>query len=248
MAHTDGADRAGETGRPAEDVAEAVAAASDLDPGPGEEADDRHPLSVLLGGPWGAIESMAPTVLFVLAYFASGNNLAVAVGVALGIALILAGIKIARREKPVRVLSGLLGVAIAALFAAYQDDPLGFFQIRVLANILSALAFAVSILVKRPLMGVIIGPVMGTGMRWRQDPDLLKAYSRVTWLWAILSLVRAAIQIPLIQAGQLAWLGATPFLFYGLVALTIAASWWVIRKTLPAGHPGIRQPQVPAPA
>jgi intracellular septation protein A len=210
--------------------------------------DDRHPLRVLLGGPWGAVESMAPTVLFVLAYFGSGNNLAVAVGVALGVAVVLAGIKIARHEKPVRVLSGLLGVAIAALFAAYQDDPLGFFQIRVLANIVSALAFAGSIVVRRPLMGLIIGPIMGTGMRWRQDPDLMRAYSRVTWLWAILSLVRAAIQIPLIQANQLAWLGATPFLFYGLVALTIAASWWVIRMTLPPGHPGIRHPRYPAPA
>ncbi|TEX46135.1 MAG: hypothetical protein B7C55_14415 [Actinomycetales bacterium mxb001] len=210
----------------------------------GDNVDVRHPLNVLLGGPWGAVESMAPTVLFVLAYFASGSNLTVAVVVALGVAVVLAGIKIARREKPIRVLSGLVGVAIAALFAAYQDDPLGFFQIRVLANILSALVFAGSILIKRPLMGVIIGPVMGTGMRWRQDPDLLKAYSRVTWLWAILSLVRAAIQVPLIQAGQLAWLGATPFLFYGLVALTIAASWWVIKKTLPPGHPGIRHPQV----
>ncbi len=216
------------------------------DGAPAEPIDDRHPLRVLLGGPWGAVESLAPTVLFVLAYFASGNSLAVAVGVALGVAVILAGIKIARREKPIRVLTGLLGVAVAALFAAYQDDPLGFFQIRVLANILSAAAFAGSILIRRPLMGVIIGPLMGTGMRWRQDPDLLRAYSRVTWLWAILSLVRAAIQIPLIESGQLAWLGATPFLFYGLVAITIAASWWVIRKTLPPGHPGIRHPQVPA--
>ncbi len=216
------------------------------DGAPAEPIDDRHPLRVLLGGPWGAVESMAPTVLFVLAYFASGNSLAVAVGVALGVAVILAGVKIARREKPIRVLAGLLGVAVAALFAAYQDDPLGFFQIRVLANILSAVAFAGSILIRRPLMGVIIGPLMGTGMRWRQDPDLLKAYSRVTWLWAILSLVRAAIQIPLIESGQLAWLGATPFLFYGLVAITIAASWWVIRKTLPPSHPGIRHPQVRA--
>lgn len=215
---------------------------------PTPEIDDRHPLRVLLGGPWGAVESMAPTVLFVLAYFASGNSLAVAVGVALGVAVVLAGVKLVRHEKPVRVLSGLLGVAVAALFAAYQDDPMGFFEIRVLANILSALAFAGSILIKRPLMGVIIGPIMGTGMRWRQDPDLLKAYSRVTWLWAILSLVRAAIQIPLIQAGQLAWLGATPFLFYGLVGITIAASWWVIKRTLPPGHPGIRQPQIPASA
>jgi len=186
---------------------------------------------------------MAPTVLFVLGYFASGNNLLVAVGISLAVALVLAIAKMVRGEKPVRVITGLLGVAIAALFAAYQDDPLGFFQIRVLANILSALAFAISILIRRPLMGVIIGPLMGTGMRWRKDPDLLRAYSRVTWLWVILSLVRAAIQIPLIQNNQLAWLGATPFLFYGLVAITVAASWWVIRRTLPADHPGIRHPR-----
>jgi len=216
---------------------------SDLNP----RADDmeRHPLSVLLGGPWGAVESMAPTVLFVLGYFASGNNLLIAVVLSLGVALVLAIAKVVRGEKAVRVITGLLGVAVAALFAAYQDDPLGFFQIRVLANILSALAFALSILIKRPLMGVIIGPIMGTGMRWRKDPDLLRAYSRVTWLWVILSLVRAAIQIPLIQNNQLAWLGATPFLFYGLVALTIAASWWVIRRTLPSDHPGIRHARIP---
>ena len=228
---------------PGQTEAEVVEEIQGITPDP-EGDPERHPVSMLLGGPWGAIESMAPTVLFVLGYFASGNNLVVAVAVSLAVALALAVAKVVRGEKPVRVVTGLLGVAIAALFAAYQDDPLGFFQIRVLANILSALAFAISILIRRPLMGVIIGPLMGTGMRWRKDPDLLRAYSRVTWLWVILSLVRAAIQVPLIQTNQLAWLGATPFLFYGLVALTVAASWWVIRRTLPADHPGIRHPQV----
>ena len=208
-------------------------------------ADDRHPLSVLLGGPWGAVESMAPTVLFVLAYFASGGNLVVAVVVALGVAAALAILKVVRGERPIRVLAGLLGGAVAALWAAYSDDPLGFFQVRVLANILSAIAFAVSIFIRRPLLGVIVGPLLGTGMRWRKDPDLLRAYSRVTWLWVLLSLVRAAIQVPLIATGQLAWLGATPFLFYGLVALTVAASWWVLRRSLPPGHPGVRHPRIP---
>lgn len=209
--------------------------------------DDRHPLSALMGGPWGFVESMGPTVLFVLAYFASGNNLAVAVGVALGVAMLLALLKVRRGERPIRVVSSLLGVAIAALWAAYSDDPLGFFQVRVLANILSALAFAVSIFVRRPLIGIIVGPLLGTGMRWRQDPDLLRGYSRATWLWVILSLIRAAIQVPLIAAGQLAWLGATPFLFYGLVALTVAGSWWVMKRTLPSDHPGIRHPQLSEP-
>lgn len=212
----------------------------------GREDDDRHPLSILLGGPWGLVESLAPTVLFVAAYLLSGNDLGIAVGVALGVALVLALIKMRRGEKPVRVLAGLLGVAAAALFAWYRGSPEGFFEIRILANILSALAFAISIVIRRPLLGVIVGPLLGTGMRWRKDPDLLRAYSRATWLWVALNLVRGAIQVPLVVAGNLVALGATPFLFYGLVALTIAGSWWVIQRTLPADHPGIRHPRVPA--
>ncbi|MFY9331412.1 MAG: DUF3159 domain-containing protein [Candidatus Nanopelagicales bacterium] len=209
--------------------------------------DDRHPLSILMGGPWGAVESMAPTVLFVVAYFVAGNNLGIAVAAALGAAAILALIKVRRGERPIRVLAGLLGVAVAALWAAYSDDPLGFFQVRVLANLLSAAAFAISIFVRRPLIGIIVGPLLGTGMQWRQDPDLIRGYSRATWLWVVLSLARAAIQIPLIQNNQLAWLGATPFLFYGLVALTVAGSWWVMKRTLPTDHPGIRHPRASAP-
>lgn len=196
-----------------------------------------------MGGPWGAVESMAPTVLFVLAYFGSGNNLAIAVGAALGAAAVLALIKMRRGERPIRVLTGLLGVAVAALWAAYSDDPIGFFQVRVLANLLSAAAFAISIMIRRPLIGVIVGPLLGTGMKWRGDPDLLRGYARATWLWVVLSLARAGIQIPLIQNNELAWLGATPFLFYGLVAITVAGSWWVMQRTLPPGHPGIRHPR-----
>lgn len=198
-----------------------------------------------MGGPWGFVESMGPTVLFVLSYFASGSNLAVAVAVALGAALLLAVLKMIRGERPIRVATGLLGVAVAALWAAYSNDPLGFFQVRVLANILSAAAFAISIAIRRPLIGVIVGPMLGTGMRWRSDPDLLRGYSRATWLWVILSLVRAGIQVPLIANDQLGWLGATPFLFYGLVALTVAGSWWVMKRTLPDDHPGIRHPRIP---
>lgn len=230
--------------RAAEHIGDATAELADLE---GDAAvDDRHPLAVLLGGPWGAVESMAPTVLFVAAYLVSGRDLGIAVIVALVVAGLLAVARLVRKEKPVRVLSGLIGVGAAALFAAYMGRPEAFFEVRVLANIVSAAIFAISIFIKRPLMGVIMGPVLGTGMRWRKDPDLVKAYSRVTWLWVALSLVRAAIQVPLILAGQIVLLGATPFLFYGLVAITIVLSWRVLTKTLPPGHPGVRHPRAPA--
>jgi hypothetical protein len=204
----------------------------------------RHPLSALIGGPRGAIEGMAPPIVFVLAYALSGSQLAWAIGAALVIALLLASWRLLRGERPVRVVGALLVVALGALVAAYTGNAVAYFWPLVLANVVSALAFAVSILVRWPLLGVIVGPIAGTRMRWRSDPDLLRAYSRASWLWVGLNLIRAAVQVPLIEGENLWALAAVRPVFYLLVLGTIWLSWVVIKRSLPAGHPGIRTVRV----
>lgn len=199
-----------------------------------------------MGGWYGALESAAPPILFVLSYLLSGQNLTVAVIIGIGVGVILAGVRLYRRERPGRVLGALLIVVLGAMFAAYSGNPAYYFWPRVLANLLSALAFAISIVVRWPLLGVIVGPMLGTKMRWRKDPVLMRAYSRATWPWVLLSLVRAAIQIPLILNDALVGLAIVTALFYFLVALTVAASWWIIKRSIPADHPGLRNPEIAA--
>ena len=82
-------------------------------------------------------------------------------------------------------------------------------------------------------------------MRWRQDPDLMRAYSRASWLWVLLNVVRAVAQVPLIRGEDLWALAAIRPIFYLLVILTILGSWAIIKRTLPPGHPGIRHPRIP---
>jgi hypothetical protein len=187
---------------------------------------------------------MAPPIVFVLAYALSGSQLAWAIGAALVIALLLASWRLLRGERPVRVVGALLVVALGALVAAYTGNAVAYFWPLVLANVVSALAFAVSILVRWPLLGVIVGPIAGTRMRWRSDPDLLRAYSRASWLWVGLNLIRAAVQVPLIEGENLWALAAVRPVFYLLVLGTIWLSWVVIKRSLPAGHPGIRTVRV----
>lgn len=207
-----------------------------------------HPLQALLGGPRGAIEGSLPPIVFVLTYLISGEQLGIGVAAALITGAVLAVLRLIRKERPVRVVGALLVVVVAAAFAYYTGSAVDYFWPLVLANIASALAFALSILIRWPLLGVIVGPLLGTGMTWRKDPDLLRAYSRATWIWVLLNVVRAAVQIPLIVGNDLLALAAIRIVFYALVIATIAASWAVIKRTLPDGHPGIRRPRIPSQA
>ena len=209
-------------------------------------APEGHPLAALIGGPRGAFESMLPPVAFVVVYLSTNSNLTAAVATALTIGLVLAALRLRRGERPIRVTGALLVVVLAAMLAYYTGSAAAYFWPLVLANIASALAFAFSILIKWPLLGVIVGPIMGTGMRWRQDPDLLRAYSRASWIWVLLNVVRAAVQIPLIQGEELWALAAVRPLFYLMVIGVVLWSWVIIKKALPPDHPGIRSPRIPA--
>lgn len=206
-------------------------------------APDRNPLHVLIGGPRGALESVLPPLMFV-ATFEVTSSIGWAVAIALVIAVVFAIWRIAEGKRPTRALSALLIVAISAYVAVKTDSAVAFFWPRVLVNLISALAFAVSILVRWPLLGVIVGPIVGTRMRWRRDPELLRAYARASWLWVALCLIRAAVLVPLIEQ-QLVWgLAVTGAIFYVLVIITVLLSWVVIRRTLPADHQGIRHPVI----
>ena len=202
----------------------------------------KHPLASLIGGPRGALESILPPLAFV-ATFTATNSIGWAVSVALILAVLFAVWRIAEGKRPTRAVSALLIVALSAYVAVKMDSAVAFFWPRVLVNLISAAAFAVSILVRWPLLGVIVGPILGTRMRWRKDPVLVRAYGRASWLWVALCLVRAAVLVPLIEQRIMWGLALTGAIFYGLVILTVLGSWAIIRSSIPATHPGVRHPQ-----
>jgi len=106
----------------------------------------------------------------------------------------------------------------------------------------------VSIIVRWPLLGLVVGTALGQRARWRRDPDLLRGYGRASWVWVGQYVLRLAVFIPLYLAGAIYALGvARVALTWPLVVACIALSWPVLRRALPAGHPGLRQPRVPNP-
>ncbi len=209
------------------------------------EASQSNPLHDLLGGRRGALESALPSVVFVVVYLLSGPELGLALVAALLTAALLAAARLVRHETPVRVVGGLAGVAIAAVVAARTGNAVDYFLPSLLANLASALIWAASILARWPLLGVIIGFAIGQKTAWRQDPDLLRAYGRASWIWAGSFLVRAAVNTPLYLTDNVLGLGISRVVLgWPFVLLVIAASWWMIRRSLPPDHPGIMHPRV----
>ena len=199
-------------------------------------------LAEVLGGRGGALDASAAPIAFVAGFGiadAAGNPSALlwGGGSALGAGLVVGAARLARGKRPA-----------AVLVALYTGRAVDFFLLQIVSNAVSALAWAVSIIVRWPLLGVVVGTALGQRTRWRRDPDLLRGYGRASWVWVGQYVLRLAAFIPLYLAGAIYALGvARVALTWPLVVACIALSWPVLRRALPAGHPGLRQPRVPNP-
>ncbi|GAA5122353.1 DUF3159 domain-containing protein [Pseudonocardia adelaidensis] len=215
----------------------------------GSRKDAAEPgLAEVLGGRGAAVDATVPVIAFVIAFTvadASGwaSPVAWAGGAAVLVGAVVAVIRLVRGGRPRAVLFGLLGVAVAALVALYTGRAVDFFLVQIVSNAASALVWAVSIVVRWPLLGLVVGTALGQRTRWRRDPALLRGYQRASWVWVGQYLVRLAVFLPLYAANAVVALGiARTVLTWPLVALCVALSWPVLRSALPDGHGGLRHP------
>ena len=110
-------------------------------------------------------------------------------------------------ERPRAAAVGLLIAVVATLIALYTGRAEDFFLPRIVANAGSLAAWLVSIAIRWPLLGVLLGPLGGEGMAWRRDPEQVRLYSRASWIWVGVFTLRLAVQLPLYLAGALLALG-----------------------------------------
>lgn len=205
----------------------------------------RVDVAAAIGGRRGLVESIVPSLVFVLT-FTITQELAWSVWGAIGVAVALAVVRVVQRQSLQQALGGLVGVAIAAFFAARSGQAVDFYLPSLLKNIGYAAAYLVSILVRWPLLGILVGPLTGEGMAWRRDPARLRAYSQASWAWVAMFLLRVAVQYPLYQAQALGALGfASVVLGLPLFGLTIYVSWVILRRVPPATAAGTRPAGAP---
>lgn len=161
-------------------------------------------LARAIGGWRGLFDSGVPAAVFVTVYLASGSNLGLALWLALGAGVLVTVWRLIRRESLQQVLAGFVGVGVSAFVASRTGRAEDFFLPGILINLAYGTAFLISILIRWPLLGVVIGFLTGEGLRWRDDATLRRAYAAASWLWVGVFGLRLVVQVPLYLA---AWVG-----------------------------------------
>jgi hypothetical protein len=166
----------------------------------------RYELGRTLGGPRGMVEAALPFVGFTVAWVAS-RALYPALGVAVGVALVLAVVRLAQRSSLKYVAQAVIPTAIAALIATRTGRAEDVFLPGILYNGALAVVSLLTVAIRRPLVGFVIGAALEDPTGWIRDRSLVRMSTRLTLVLAVPYVLRFVVQLPLFLAGQVVWLG-----------------------------------------
>ncbi len=156
---------------------------------------DQKPTPTLLdqlGGPLGMVYTTVPVVAFVTAvpFF----PLPTAIGIAVAVALGVTGLRLLRGERLRTAVGGLFGVAAAGGVAAWTGSANDFFLIGIWAALAGAVVMLASLLVRRPLTGVVWNAVHGGKHAWREDRPTLHAHDLATFAATLVFAARFVVK------------------------------------------------------
>ena len=202
-------------------------------PAPRNPPQSASALLGLLGGPSGMLDSSIPGALFVAVYV-STRNLTTPLWIATGAAVVILAYRLIKRDTLRHAVGGFVGVAIAAALALLTGRPENYFVPTLAINAGYALVSAVSLAVRWPLAGLVLGAVFGEGTAWRQDTARRRAYTAATVLWFGMFALRIAVLLPLWLADMLVPLGIGRIVLgYPLYALVVWLTWLIVSRTRP---------------
>jgi hypothetical protein len=200
-----------------------------------------------LGGWTGTVIAAIPTVVFVIVNALSGLRAAIIAAVAS--ALLLTAYRLVRRQSIQQALSGLFGVAIAALIAHHTGQARGYFLYGIWTSFAYAAVFVVTLVVRKPVVGLIwefldpsppdvpppdgaaAAPATVPATPWYRRRPLLRAYDLATALAALIFLARGLVQLALYHRNDTGWLAVARIAMgYPLTIAAVGFGFWAVNR------------------
>ena len=182
------------------------------------------------GGKKGLIDSGIPSIIFLLT-FNIRKDLQEALIASIAISAILTIIRLAMRDTVQHAISGFIGILICAWFANRTGNPSDLYIPKLLTNLGYGTLYLVTNLAGWPILGLMLGPILGENLLWRNHPERKRAYIQAGWLWVAMFFTRIAVQYPIYKSGNLNLLGTVNLAMgYPLFIATAYGSWMILRR------------------
>jgi hypothetical protein len=197
---------------------------------------DRQKVLSAFGGKKGLIDSGIPSVVFLIV-FNLRDDLHDALYASVGVSILLTIIRLISRDTVQHAFSGLIGALICAWFANRTGNPSDVFIPKLLTNLGYGTVYLIANLAGWPVLGLMLGPILGENLLWRNDPARKKAYLRASWLWVAMFFTRIAVQYPIYKSGNVNLLGTVNLAMGYPLFIATAYGSWMILKTVPLAKP-----------
>lgn len=225
-------------------------------PGPGDDrpaeglarAAGDEPLTVAglvaaVGGVLGIVESVVPTLLFVVLQQVASIRSAPAplprealvpvVVIPLAVSLLLLLVRVLRRQSVRTAVGGALVVAASAALALISGDSNNNYALGLVINAVYLLALLVSLAARRPLIALLLAGIT-QDRGWTEEPTRRRLGARLTVLWGALFAVRLAVELPLFLLREQLALGIARVVLgvplYAVVLMTTVLAVQALRR------------------
>jgi len=205
---------------------------------PAENASTQKVVWSAIGGWRGVLESVLPSLAFVILFTLRPEPLVLSLGVSVGLAAVFTIVRLVQKSPPSAALGGLIAAGAAAALALWTGRGADNFVPGLITNAVYGTAFLVSALIGWSLIGIAAGFLMGEATAWRGDKRKRRAFRLLGIAWAALFFARLAVQLPLYLTDQVTALGTLKLVMgLPLFAPLIAVTWLVVRALYPRESP-----------
>jgi hypothetical protein len=191
---------------------------------------DRDKVLAAFGGKKGLIDSGIPSVIFLIVFNVT-DHLHSALFASIVVSALLTITRLARRDTIQHALSGFVGVLICAWFANRTGNASDVYLPKLLTNLGYGTVYLIANLAGWPILGLMLGPIVGENLTWRNHPERKRAYVLASWLWVGMFFTRIAVQYPIYRSGNVNLLGTVNLAMgYPLFIATAYGSWQILKN------------------
>jgi hypothetical protein len=196
---------------------------------------DAKSLLASVGGVQGLVETTLPGFLYVLTFTITRD--AVIAASVVGVAVLALTIMHFVLKRPwTQLVGSLVGVGLAIWLTLRPGGQAGDFYLKDFwINAAYGSVLLLSVIVRFPLIGLLMGFLTNQGLSWRKDRRKVRFFDLVTLLWVGLFGTRLIVEVPLYLAGDVVTLGFVKIVLGLPFYLTmIWVSWLLLRGVVKA--------------